>query len=64
MADRNQTEEQRRYNSNVADLADEQADDISDTAAKIPAAKSEQRVTTSTEGGVERTTERKSSSEK
>lgn len=59
-----QTPEQRRYHSDVRDLAKEQADDIHDTAAKIPAAKSEQKVTTSTEGGVERTTERKSSSEK
>ena len=54
----NQTEEQRRYNSNPADLAAEQAKDIENTAAKIPADKSEQKVTTSTEGSVERTTKR------
>lgn len=56
MAD--QSEEQRRYNSNPADLAREQADDISKTAKKIPADKSEQKTTTSTEGSVEKTTSR------
>lgn len=51
-------EAQRRYNSNPADLADEQREDIQNTAAKIPADKSEKKVTTSTEGSVERTTKR------
>lgn len=58
------SEENRRYNTPVADLAKEEAKNISDTAAKIPATKSETRTTTSTEGGVETTTDRKSSTEK
>lgn len=58
MAEREQTEEQRRYNSSVADLAREQADDVEKTAKKIPADKSEQKTTTSTEGSVEKTTSR------
>lgn len=58
MADENLAEEQKRYNSNPADLAAEQADDMSDTARKIPADKSEQKVTRSTEGSVEKTTSR------
>lgn len=60
-----QTEEQRRYRSNAADivhenqkLAKEQASDMKKTAKKIPADRSEQKVTRSTEGSVERTTER------
>lgn len=45
MAD--QTPEQKRYHS-----------DVRETAKKVPADKSEQKVTRSTEGSVERTTER------
>jgi hypothetical protein len=56
MAD--QTEEQRRYNAPVGELAKDEAADIKKTAEKIPADHSEQKTTTSTEGSVERTTSR------
>ena len=58
MPDEDMKEAQRRYHSNPADLAEEQRKDEKKTAAKIPADKSEQKVTTSTEGSVEKTTER------
>lgn len=51
-----QTAEQQKYNTPVSDLADEQRSDIEKTAQKIPADHSEQKVTRSTEGTVERTT--------
>lgn len=56
------TNEQKRYNTPVSELADQEASDIEKTAAKIPADHSEQKTTRSTEGSVERTTssERKS----
>lgn len=49
MAD--QTDEQKAYNTPV-----NQQDDMAKTAAKVPSDKSEQKVTRSTEGSVERTT--------
>ena len=52
-----QTPEGRDYHSDVRDLADQQAQDIKSTAEKIPADKSEQKVTRSTEGSAERTTQ-------
>jgi hypothetical protein len=57
MAD--QTEEQRRYQSDVTKLADEEADDIRETAQKVPAHEGQSRTTRSTEGSAETTTTEK-----
>jgi hypothetical protein len=51
-----QSEEQRRYNTPVADLAKEEADDAEKTAKKVPAHEGETKTTSSTEGSAETTT--------
>lgn len=51
-------EAQKRYNSDPVSNAARTERELRKTAAKIPADKSEQKVTTSTEGSVEKTTER------
>ena len=51
-----QTPEQKRYNTPVEKLGES---DMNKTADKVPAHEGEQKVTRSTEGSVETTTEKK-----